>query len=614
MPSSIFLSTVLSRVRSRRIAAWLLLGLVVGLAVAIRWQMNFSQKLMPGNNGAYYPVQVRSVLEDGRLYRSAPPLVFYLEALVARVLLRLRVASSAECIVWACKGVDSVLPALAAAPVFLLARAWSCSKRGPLSPGFIASLFSVLYFPALLMTGDFHKNAAGMVWLLFFIYLLQLSLKHQAWKHYLLTGLLLLLTGLTHQGPFGVALLLLVVVVGILLIFRQTLRQIAKPAAIAAVVLLAATVAMCFSFDPFGTRDLLRIALSLFARPMLFAILTGGGMVFGDFANLVNLGIVTVIAILGIILLRRRWSMLSQPDRAVVVAAAVTTLFLASPLIGLRYSGRLLLMAYAPAAVVLAFLLTNLHHRAARWAVAAVALVSTAALSAGILRDGRPASISEPAYSELQQMVSLITEPEKSLVVARHGLEWWAAWVLATDVAEAHRVDAKTIDKYPAVFYLQQIGDTPTYGPAGPAGPPFPEARPPREAEVVFEGRYFRLAKVSAQQEEQSAQHVASVFAAPKSCGSFAGSRAGKEQNRMEHVKVVLLGRQQEHSILITLLDFALKIKKMLGTIDSQVSFPRKRESRLLDTFLDPCLRRGDSYVKPTLVSLVLPTPKMKGI
>ena len=500
MPSSTFLSMVLSWVRFRRIAEWMLLGLVVGLAVTIRWRINFGQKLMPGNNGAYYLVQVRSLLEDGRLHVSAPPFIFYMEVLAARVLLILRAGSSADCIIWACKGVDSILPALAAVPAFLLARALSGSRIGSLWPAFTVSLFSVLYFPALLMTGDFHKNAAGMVWLLSFIYLLYLSLKHPAWKHYLLAGIFLVLTGLTHQGPFAVALLLLLVVAAIALLSGQMLRQIAKLAAIAIILLLPAAAALYFSLGSLGTRELVNVVpwpIGFFERPMLFAILAGGG-VFGGFANLLNLGIVTVIAILGIILLRRRWSTLPQSDRTLIAAAAITTLFLASPLIGLRYSGRLLLMAYAPAAVVLAFLLTSLDNRPARWALTVIALVSTVTLSAGILRHGRPASITEPAYRELHQMVGLIPEPKKNLVVARHGLEWWAAWVLATNVAEAYRVDAETISKYRAVLYLQQIADTPSYGPAGPAGPPFPEAQAPCGAEVIFQGRYFRLAKASA--------------------------------------------------------------------------------------------------------------------
>jgi len=514
---------------SRRIAGWVFLGLVVGLAVAIRWRINFSQKLMPGNNGAYYLVQVRSLLEDGRLHISAPPFVFYMEALAAWVLLMLRAGSSADCIFWACKGVDSVLPALAAVPAFLLTRAWSRGRTGSLWPAFTVSLFSVLYFPALLMTGDFHKNAAGMVWLLFFIYLLYLSLKHQAWKHYLLSGLFLVLTGLTHQGPFAVALLLLLVVAAIpalagmtpafagvacprasagspprkwgSFLSGQMLRQIAKLAAIAIILLIPAAAALYFSLGSLGTRELINVIpwpIGFFERPMLFAILTGGGGIFGGFANLVNLGIVTVIAILGIILLRRRWPTLPQPDRTLALAAAITTLFMASPLIGLRYSGRLLLMAYAPAAVALAFILTRPDNRPTRWAVTAIILASTVTLSAALLRYGRPASITEPAYRELHQMVGLMPEPKKSLVVARHGLEWWAAWVLQTDVAEAYRVDAETISKYRAVLYLQQIADVPSYGPGGPGGQPFPEAQAPAEAEVIFQGRYFRLARSSA--------------------------------------------------------------------------------------------------------------------
>jgi hypothetical protein len=155
-------------------------------------------------------------------------------------------------------------------------------------------------------------------------------------------------------------------------------------------------------------------------------------------------------------------------------------------------------MAYAPAAVVLAFILTRTDNRPVRWAVTAIILASTVTLSAALLRYGRPASITEPAYRELHQMVGLITEPRKSLVVARHGLEWWVAWVLQTDVAEAYQVDAVTISKYLEVFYLQQIADVPSYGPGGPGGLPFPEAQAPAGAEVVFDGRYFRLAKVFA--------------------------------------------------------------------------------------------------------------------
>lgn len=79
-------------------------------------------------------------------------------------------------------------------------------------------------------------------------------------------------------------------------------------------------------------------------------------------------------------------------------------------------------------------------------------------------------------------------------------------------------------------------------------------------------------------------------------------------------MKVVLLGRCQEHSILITWLDSVLQIQKMLRIIDNRMSFPRKRESRVLGSFLGPCLRRGDSDVEPALVSLILPTPIMKGI
>jgi len=45
------------------------------LSTAIRFFFNFSQELIPGVNGGYYPLQVRSILMEGHLGFSDMPLL-----------------------------------------------------------------------------------------------------------------------------------------------------------------------------------------------------------------------------------------------------------------------------------------------------------------------------------------------------------------------------------------------------------------------------------------------------------------------------------------------------------------------------------------------------------
>lgn len=70
-------------------------------------------ELLPGIDGAYYWVQVRSVLEDFSLAFDDLPLVFWAQALIALVVgdipLGVRIA-------------DAALPAISAIPIFLLLR------------------------------------------------------------------------------------------------------------------------------------------------------------------------------------------------------------------------------------------------------------------------------------------------------------------------------------------------------------------------------------------------------------------------------------------------------------------------------------------------------------
>lgn len=79
----------------------------------------------------------------------------------------------------------------------------------------------------------------------------------------------------------------------------------------------------------------------------------------------------------------------------------------------------------------------------------------------------------------------------------RRGLEWWAAWVLETDVGQQRAFDVNAWEKYTIVLYLKQTAGAAGFGPAGPTGTPFPEVEMPPNAEMLFEGQHFRMARAT---------------------------------------------------------------------------------------------------------------------
>ena len=138
--------------------------------------------------------------------------------------------------------------------------------------------------------------------------------------------------------------------------------------------------------------------------------------------------------------------------------------------------------------------------------------------------------IPDGSDEELIAMRALIGDPDKTLVVARHGLQWWAGHFLHTPVRNTLPDDAFT--KYDRVLQLVEVGGRggarglggpdgpggfdgpdgqPDFGPPDrPQGPPrqrtmaTPMGRPrpgnvPRETVdvprggVLFEGTHFRL-------------------------------------------------------------------------------------------------------------------------
>ena len=207
---------------------------------------------------------------------------------------------------------------------------------------------------------------------------------------------------------------------------------------------------------------------------------------------------------------------LPASDRATAFGCAASLILLTGPWIRGDMDMRLQLIAMIPAAFVLVF---GLAHLPGRWPapVCAVALLALMARTTGpLLAHGGRTIISVEAFDELRTLTPLVAKPDRTLVVARHGLEWWTVWTLHTHVAQPHAVRAVDWSKYDTVLFIREKGDGrgpgmpgPGGGPAGdfrggpppgfggPGGaPPMMGADIPDGAETLHAGTHFRLAHV----------------------------------------------------------------------------------------------------------------------
>ena len=118
--------------------------------VALVWKLALTRgPLLPGLDGAYYWVQVRSLLERSRMAFDDVPSVFLLQAAVAKVLGDVPLAVRLT---------DACLPVFSAIPIYFMTRN-SKYRFAPAVAVLVVLLHPVqLYF----FTGDFIKNEAAI--------------------------------------------------------------------------------------------------------------------------------------------------------------------------------------------------------------------------------------------------------------------------------------------------------------------------------------------------------------------------------------------------------------------------------------------------------------------
>ncbi len=513
-------------------AMWMLF-LIIVTGVLARGSILFRAESMPGVNGAYSLVQARSLIEKGTLGLPDFPLLFALQAGFACLLRRITGWGLEPSILLAVKLCVALLPPLAAVPVFLLGRRWSVRAGRPRSglPLVAAALVS-FGGQAMAMTGNIDKNALALVWLSGMLLALHACMERRTPAYLAATVLFLLLLGVTHVGAFGAALVLAACVCAVY-INRPGAPplKVTLPAIAGALSVIGAAEGLVFwKFDPARIERLTRVITdpvafmshrpgSIPPMPGPMPPMPGGPPPFFMFfaVTLVHLALLGILAACVLRVLWKRRNALTDADIGLVGGSVLAIVLMTGPWVHGDTAMRLALIASLPAIVVAMFALLHTGHRRVPLLLTGLVCLGVMAYGVSYTANGGWRILNGSAYEEMKSLSAQIPKPEYTLIVANHGMEWNAAWLLHTHVAQTSALVTGDWQRYDEVLFLVLKDEFTPGGPPGfglPGRPdtergprPGPEPGPhppmhvpvqiPADAVILHDGPHLTLARVT---------------------------------------------------------------------------------------------------------------------
>lgn len=464
------------------------------IAALLRLRLNFSSTLPPSVDGIYYPLQVRSLIESGHLAFHDMPFTFWIEAAVAKLFLLFSPQEPGVTLMFVCRLIDSLLPPLLIIPVYLLFKRVA-PKQPAVLLSFIVCGFAILN-PSIsvLLVTDFHKNAIGLLLLFLFCYGLFSYIQNKEKSMLAFTTLCFILIGLTHIGCFAALLLFAIIVVIIYLknIFAST-RSIFGNKRYAALLATCTGITIMITLLLIaGDTDRLLKLLSVSTTNRLFrnslfiqvinhrTELEGIRFIYFIFNSLCSIfGIITFFAT------RKQLSVNLQK---LLGATVLWHLALISPLIGMEWAERFYFISFVPFTIILIFAFGYLKKSGK--IITAIVISLFLCLSVVTAPTKKASVISESEYLTLSSMKNFINPNEKNVIIAKHGLEWWATWALECDSRSTPICDQKA-KQYATIYYLQTTQQTPRPNNG------IPDIQIPNQAILIASNQHFNLYAVS---------------------------------------------------------------------------------------------------------------------
>lgn len=479
-----------------KLKAWIPIILLILIGVSIRLANNFSTSLIPGVNGGYYPFQVKSILDNFRLGYSDMPFIFYFQALIVKILTIFIKGDINHIIIVTSKIVDSILPTLIVLPVFILARK-QFKDKSIKSDIYIITLcaFSVLYFSFIGILGsDLQKNSTGLVWLSFSLLGLYLYIMDKRKKNLYITVIFVLLNFLTHIGTFG-AFVCFGMIYGLISIFTLG-KQIAKLKKhiliISGIIIVFLAALLILDVQRFDRLITFVVSpLTFFENPEILFLLNKQPITTGPWLG--NYIVCNFLAIFGLIYILKNRQSFQAGVWKYVLSLSLAGLFMSSPLLGIDWSARFLWISIVFLILEYIFIFSIMTKKRNRLILVSFFILVMVVFLQPSLYPKRP-HITEESYNELYKIGDSISFTENSIILTRHGLEWWSGLVLNTYVGQDYSLTIQEYYKYDSVYILVQKNGN-NYKNLGWSH--FLEVEIPASATKKFDGNYFELYKLN---------------------------------------------------------------------------------------------------------------------
>jgi hypothetical protein len=481
---------------SKKFNYWIPIVIIIFTGIFIRWNNNFSNTLISGINGGYYAFQVKSLFENYRLGFSDMPFVFYLEALIAKIISFFSPADFKSTIILASKITDSIIPPILAVPLFLLSKAALQDLRwSKLIAVYVLCAFSVLYLTFIvILASDFHKNAIGLIFIAFSLYFMYKYSLLKNRRDFIWATLFFGLCLLTHVGCFGALLVFIITFLFMKVIQKKGNFKKYKNKLIIGILFFIVIVALLAVID--RTRfarfiTFISSPLTFFENPVILFLVDGQPVIRG--LVLVNFIVLNLLSITGTIYLFIRRKRFDPNERIFVLGIAFTALFLSSPLIGLEWSERFMNISAVFIVVEFIFIYKVLTNRIIRIAGLSF-FVLTMVYSSRPAMLGKRSHITETAYQELKKIKQHVKFKDKTILITRHGLEWWSGFLLDTKIGQDFSLTKSEFDNYDDVYVLVQLRGNNF---ERIAWSHFLEVEVPQTAIKVFSGTHFELFRLT---------------------------------------------------------------------------------------------------------------------
>jgi hypothetical protein len=462
-----------------------LLTVIYIISASIRFFLNFSTEFIPGANGAFYLANVRSIIESGEILFKDFPLIFYLEAFLAKLFIIFGVADIEKSVDLACRLFDSFIPALAIIPAYFLLRRLFIEKGFPL---LISASLSILYISFLILVSDFQKNSLGIVWLFGLMLWTHKSLSSKRIPDYLITILFFVLTAITHFGCLLVAILYITILA---LIKNIIGNKISIKFTIISITLIIISYITIMQISPPRLITVIDFINNAFRDPVIILFIQKKPVLSPiDLANIVLINLISISALLIYI---KRFKEITDVNKIFFLSAIILSFILVFPFIGFEWSQRLTFLSYVPAVTLIPFILNNIKTRGAKKIIYSC-LIAAAFFSIMIRINIRPVSnMNRDQFNEINVLKENLPSEGRVLLVARHGLEWWSSYILRMPVVRETALEKVYWERFDYIlFIIQKKGKAP-FGPIGLFGPPFSEPFLTVGSRQLFNGKYYNL-------------------------------------------------------------------------------------------------------------------------